>query len=230
MKRAYRNITVISLVITMLISCEDKNVEVDKPDEVAIKDEGKKAVDPQETIEVPWSDKVKQMAWVRSGKEVAENYSEGAREALSKVDVKSLKSQAEGIKEAISREDFDSAQKYADKLDGLMESKVIGSTVRFLGIKSKAGVKDAQEAIKQHLDNVNLTPEEKKFFEDLHSSIASIDADQSINIIAFAAGIACDIKFGHGGVRTAYMVDEILRYAFGVKRSNPDDKSVFDYP
>jgi hypothetical protein len=199
--------------VMMLSACKDKTLEPPTTGDEATKTGDSKVLATQKS----WKEKLEAMAWIRSGQTTVKKYSAEAQDALAQVDMKDLQLQAEGIKTALKTNDYGSAQVFADKLDKSLDSTTIGFSVRCLEIK-------------KHLSDVKLSPEERKFFEDLQTSIASIDSDQAINIIAFAAGIACDIKFGHGGVHTAYLVDEGLRYAFEIKRKNPDEPSFFKYP
>ncbi len=210
----------------MLSACKDKTLEPPTTGDEATKTGDSKVLATQKS----WKEKLEAMAWIRSGQTTVKKYSAEAQDALAQVDMKDLQLQAEGIKTALKTNDYGSAQVFADKLDKSLDSTTIGFSVRCLEIKARAGTVEAEEAIKKHLSDVKLSPEERKFFEDLQTSIASIDSDQAINIIAFAAGIACDIKFGHGGVYTAYLVDEGLRYAFEIERKNPDAPSLFKYP
>ena len=146
---------------------------------------------------------------------------EDAKGKFPDLDVKALQDKALELRNSIESEDYDLAEKAGDKLGSLLDNRAIGDCVRFLRINSEKGSAAAKAAIDEHLGSVQLSPEVRNFFVEMGEGLAALDTGQRIDLIAAIVGIACEVKFGHGGGHVGDIVGAVLKEAFHVERK-PD--------
>ena len=126
--------------------------------------------------------------------------------------------------------DFAAAEKSAVAFDAAMESKVLQRTVAVVKAKAERG-NDAAQALLDgcvKLPEIEMGPEEKKFFEGLKQRIETSTTEDRVNFAVFAAAVACEIASkGRGGGKLPEVVMETLfGKGFGILK----DKYQWDNP
>lgn len=126
--------------------------------------------------------------------------------------------------------DFAAAEKSAVVFDAAIESKVLQRTVAVVKAKAERGNDAAQALLDGYvkLPEIEMGPEEKKFFEGLKQRIETSTPEDRVNFAVFAAAVACEIASkGHGGGKLPEVVMETLfGKGFGILK----DKYQWDNP
>ncbi len=161
-------------------------------------------------------------ALLRSAQNLIDRYSPEARKKLNEIDAKSTLAYAQGLKNSLQSSNWPEAQKFADQLGEKLNSGAIGACVRFLGIHAREGANAASQAIETYLATADIPPEQRKFFEDLRTSIATMDAEDVIDTVTVITMIVCSHKFGHEGVLIAAIMSEGVKEIFQVERKPRD--------
>ena len=174
----------------------------------------------------PWYESLKDGELMRSGREITEKYSTETYEAVRKLDIDGMRTQAEALGDAVRKSDFAKAQGPADKLGEALGSGMIGEYVRLLRISAEQGTEPARAEIRKYIDDNNLEPKAKQAFEDLYVGIGKMDAEDRIDCLSLVVGIACEIKLGPGSGKAGALLGEALKMALQVKRKRPPDESM----
>lgn len=157
-----------------------------------------------------WADRLKDSKLFKDGERLAQETLEQSKAALAKMDIEPMKKQADGLIGAMRAGDFAAAEKAAAALDATLQSKVLQRTVAVVKAKTEQGNEAAQALIDGYVKLPELGPEEKRFFEGLKEKIVNSSADDRVNFVVIAAGIACQIGLKGNGGELPFLVMELL--------------------
>ena len=176
--------------------------------------------------EPSWKDRLRSSDLLKSGKDKAAQYARDAKSKLGDFSVKGFKQEVLDLKTSIEKNDYASAQTAGDKLASLLDSRAISDCVRFFKIKSEKGAVAAREAIDEHLEAVEMAAEYRKVFEYMGDNIASMGAEDTIDVIALIVAYSCENKFPHGGAVVGIVLGEVLKEVFNVERKERKEAEI----